>query len=688
MKQYYSVKSKAMKTRYLLIIAVLFVYVVFSSSLAYSREVKSINESWNFSFGLRAPRGFGPRGSQGGPGTVNLPHTWNSTDFMSEGGLRRGAGTYSKNLEIPEDYKGKRIFLRFDGAGSVANVFINSNYLGEHKGAYTAFTYEITDYVNYGGSNSVSVTCDNSETFDVAPQGGDFNMYGGLYRDAWLIVTDDDACISPLYFSSTGVFVSQLLASEKRAELRAEIFLSTKSDYKDCEVVFSILGKDNNIVFTQTFPYINESKVVCNVGIDNPHLWQGVKDPYLYKTETILKRKGREIDRIEENFGIRSYYVDSNKGFFLNGEHLKLRGVCRHQDWDSIASALTEKNHLADFAFFKEMGVNALRLAHYPQSQFMFREADKQGYIVWEEIPFVGGYINSKDFDDNLKLQLSELILQNYNHPSICFWGLFNEITGDFDPIVAQLNELAHKLDPYRMTVAATYQEGSFNFITDAIAMNKYFGWYYNKVEDFATYFDDWHTQNPKSKIGVSEYGGGANTNQHVDQFVPEDDPRPSSRGPWHPEEKQTAIHINTLKMITERDYIWGSFVWNMFDFGSNRQNAGGLPHLNDKGLITFDRKFRKDAFYLYKANWNKSEKTTHLCSKNYTERKENLTDIVAFTTAPSAKLIINGKQVGKMETDKFATVIWRNIKLSPGKNHVEIITSDGNDFADWTVKN
>jgi beta-galactosidase len=677
-----------MKTNYLLIISVLFVFVVFPSSKTYSREVKSINENWNFSFGMQTARGLGRGGSQSGQGTVNLPHTWNSTDFMSEGGLRRGAGTYSKNLEIPADYKGKRIFLRFDGAGSVATVFINSNYLGEHKGAYTAFTYEITDYVNYGGSNNVRVICDNSQRFDVAPQGGDFNMYGGLYRDAWLIVTDDDACISPLYFSSTGVFVSQLLASEKRAELRAEIFLSTKSDYKDCEVVFSVLGKDNNIVFTQTFPYINESKVVCNVGIDNPHLWQGVKDPYLYKTETILKRKGREIDRIEENFGIRSYYVDSNKGFFLNGEHLKLRGVCRHQDWDSLASALTEKNHLADFAFFKEMGVNALRLAHYPQSQFMFREADKQGYIVWEEIPFVGGYINSKDFDDNLKLQLSELILQNYNHPSICFWGLFNEITGDFDPIVSQLNELAHKLDPYRMTVAATYQEGSFNFITDAIAMNKYFGWYYNKVEDFATYFDDWHTQNPKSKIGVSEYGGGANINQHVDQFVPEDDPRPSSRGPWHPEEKQTAIHINTLKMITERDYIWGSFVWNMFDFGSNRQNAGGLPHLNDKGLITYDRKFRKDAFYLYKANWNKSEKTTHLCSKNYTERKENLTDIVAFTTAPSAKLIINGKQVGKMETDKFATVIWRNIKLSPGKNHVEIITSDGNDFADWTVKN
>jgi len=653
----------------------------------FSREVKSINKGWRFSNGIQGGMGFGRGGSQDASGTVDLPHTWNSVDFMSDAGYRRGYGSYSRDLEIPESYKGKRLFLRFEGAGSVASVLINSNFLAEHRGGYTAFTYEITNYVNYGGRNSINVVCDNSQRFDLAPQGGDFNMYGGLYRDAWLIVTDDDACISPVYYSSTGVFISQLLVSEKRAELRAEIILSTRSDYKNCEVVFSILDKDNKAIFNQSIPYINIDKVVCNVGIDNPHLWRGVKDPYLYKAVTVLKRNGKEIDRVEENIGIRSYYVDPNKGFFLNGEHLKLRGVCRHQDWDSLASALTEKNHLIDFDFFTEMGVNALRLAHYPQAQLMFAEADRRGFIVWEEIPFVGGYINSKAFDDNLKLQLSELILQNYNHPAICFWGLFNEIRGDFDGILAQLNELSHKLDPYRMTTAATYQEGSFNFITDAIAMNKYFGWYYNKVEDFATYFDDWHAKNPNSKIGVSEYGGGANINQHIDQFVPEDDPRPSSRGPWHPEEKQTAIHMSTLKMITDRDYLWGSFVWNMFDFGSNSQRAGELPHLNDKGLVTFDRKFRKDAFYLYKANWNKNEKTTHLCSKNYTDRKENVTDIVAFTTAPSAKLLINGKQVGKMQTDKFSTVIWKGVKLNQGKNHVEIITPDGSDSADWIVK-
>jgi len=512
-------------------------------------------------------------------------------------------------------------------------------------------------------------------------------MYGGLYRDAWLIVADDDACISPLYYGSSGVFIHQLMVSDKRAELRAEIYLSTKSDYKNCAVEFTILDADNNVISKQNNPYINNDKAICDVGIDNPHLWNGVEDPYLYKIVTVLKRNGKEIDRVEENTGFRTFYVDPDKGFFLNGKHLKLRGVCRHQDWAGIASALTKENHLVDYSFFEEMGVNALRLAHYPQAHFMFQEADRQGYIVWEEIPFVGGYVRSKAFEDNLKLQLKELIMQNYNHPSICFWGLFNEIRGDFDAITAELNELAHRLDPSRLTVAASYQEGTFNFITDAIAMNKYFGWYYDKFEDFGTYYDTWHAEHPFSKVGLSEYGAGASITQHVSQFVPEENPRPSSRGPWHPEEKQTAYHISHIKMIAERDFIWGTYIWNMFDFGSNHRHEGNTPHINDKGLVTYDRKHRKDAFYLYKANWNKDEKTTHLCSKNFTDRKEDVTDVVVFTTAPSAKLFINGKQIGKKNTDDFATVIWKNVKLNQGQNHVEIKTSDGNDSADWNVE-
>jgi beta-galactosidase len=675
-------KKSSLKTILILCFIVLF-FVPYSDA----REVISINKNWNFNVGVQLPRGLGWGSGRSSADTVNLPHTWNSADFMSENGFYRGYGSYSRVLEIPKEYKGKRLFLKFEGAGSVANVFVNSNHVGEHSGAYNAFTYEITDVVNYGEKNNIGVICDNSQRFDLAPQGGDFNMYGGLYRDAWLIVTEDDACISPLYYGSGGVLIHQLYASEKRAGLRVEIHLSTKSDYENCAIEFKVLDAAENVISSQVDSVLENDGAVVNVDIDNPHLWNGIKDPYLYKTITVLTRNGKEIDRIEEYFGVRYFYVDADKGFFLNGEHLKLRGVSRHQDWAGVASALTKENHLADFSFFDEIGANSLRLAHYPQAHFMFEEADRRGYVVWEEIPFVGGYINSKAFDDNLKLQLKELIIQNYNHPSICFWGLFNEIRGDFNAITVELNEMAHSLDPSRLTVAASYQEGTFNFITDAIAMNKYFGWYYDKVEDFETYFDKWHADHPNTKIGLSEYGAGGSLTQHVSQFIPENNPRPSSRGPWHPEEKQTAIHISHIKMIDKRDFIWGSFVWNLFDFGSNFRQEGNTPHINDKGLVSFDRKQRKDAFYLYKANWNKNEKTTHLCSKNFTDRKEDITDIVVFTTAQSAKLFINGKQIGKMNTDDYATAIWKNVKLNPGKNLVEIKTDDGNDSAEWTVK-
>lgn len=676
-----------MKKNVILNFLVFSLFVFSFTTMTFARDVISINKNWNFTAGISTPRGLGWGFSQETSNTVNLPHTWNSVDFMAEGGYRRGYGTYSKKLEIPKEYKGKRLFLKFDGAGSVADIFVNTNHIGTHKGAYNAFTYEITDFVNYGGNNTVNVICNNSRQLDVAPQGGDFNMYGGLYRDAWLIVSDDEACISPLYYSSSGVLINQLQVNEKRAELRAEIYLSTKSDYKNCAIEFSVLDAGDKVVSYQTDSILINNKVVCNVGINNPHLWNGVDDPYLYKTLTILKKNGKEIDRVEEKIGLRYFHLDADNGFFLNGKHLKLRGVCRHQDWDSIASALTEKNHLIDYSFFEEIGVNALRLAHYPQAKFMFQEADRKGYVVWEEIPFVGEYVNSKAFDDNLKFQLTEMIIQNYNHPSICFWGLFNEIHKGHDKVTAELNELAHQLDPSRLTVCANDEEGSFNYITDGVAWNKYFGWYYDQFEDFGPFFDELHRKYPNSKIGVSEYGAGASINQHVGQFVQEENPRPSARGPWHPEEKQTYYHISHIKMIAERDFIWGTYIWNLFDFGSNFRKEGDTHHVNDKGLVSYDRKHRKDTFYLYKANWNKGEKTTHLCSKGYTERKEDVTDIIVFTTAPTAKLLINGKQVGTMKTDPYATVIWKNVKLASGKNRVEIITPDGNDFAEWTVK-
>ena len=650
-----------------------------------AREVVSINGGWFFSKSISTGGAvdqfarFGRRGD-----IVDLPHTWNSSDFMSPDGYYRGYGSYNRLLAVPASYAGKRLFLKFEGAGSQADVFINGRGVGSHKGAYNSFTFEITPYVHPGDSCSVSVVCDNSQRLDIAPQGGDFNQYGGLYRDAWLIVTED-ACITPLYYGSTGVLISQTRVDERLASIRADIHLSSLSGYEGCEIDFSVLDASGSKVVDRPGVLVHGDRATVVADIANPHLWNGRQDPYLYKTVTVLKRDGKEIDRVEEEIGLRYFSVDPEKGFFLNGKHLKLHGVCRHQDWADIAVALTEQHHLADFDFFDEMGVDALRLAHYPQAKRMFQEADRRGYVVWEEIPFVGGYVESEGFHENLRLQLKEMIIQNYNHPSICFWGIFNEIHGSFDAIVDELNALAHEVDPFRMTVSATDQEGSYNLITDGIGWNKYYGWYTDSVADFGPFMDDWHARYPQSLLVISEYGGGASVQHHVAKYD-HDEKAAGFADPFHPEERQVWIHRHDWKAIAERDYVWGSFVWNMFDFASSIRREGDTRGQNDKGLVTRDRQTRKDAFYFYKANWNKSVNTVHLCSKRYVERAENLTDVIVFTTAPSAKLYVNGKLVGNQKTDGYATILWKDVALADGANEVVVKTAHGDDSVVWSV--
>lgn len=651
-----------------------------------ARRVSSLNDNWQFKKGTMHVRGVFPDVTVPAPDTtVNLPHTWNQVDFMSNEAYYRGEGAYIKDLYVPASWKGKRVFVTFEGVGMEAWVEVNWKAVATHRGAYNAFTVDLTDHILYGQKNVITVTCSNRASQEIAPTGGDFNMYGGIYRDVWLTVTEEDTCINPLYYGSNGIFVNQKYLSDERASLCTEILLSTKSGYQDCDVELSVLDAEGKEVAHKVNPIINNDKATVNFAIDRPHRWNGMKDPYLYTLVVSLRRAGKEIDRVEDHFGLRDFYIDSDKGFFLNGEHLKLRGVSRHQDWAVIASALTRENHLKDLDIIQEMGANALRLAHYPQAHFMFEEADRRGFVVWEEIPFVGSYVSLPQFDENLRTQLREMILQNYNHPSICFWGLFNEIVGDFDSILADLNDIAHQLDPMRLTVAATYREGSFNFITDAIGWNKYFGWYIPKIDNFARFFDEWHAKNPDALISVSEYGAGASFNQHVARWrEPE---RMNTRAPFHPQEMQTESHIRHIRMIAERDFLWGTYLWNMFDFASSIRAEGDTRNLNDKGLVSQDRTRRKDAYYAYKANWNKEEKTVWLCSKGFTQRDEDLTDIIVFTTAPSVKLFVNGKLAGTQKTDAYATVRWEDFQLQKGENHIEVRTAHGNDSAVWFVK-
>lgn len=669
-------------TKYLLIA----IATAFTSLYSVARDVLPLNSDWQYKKGPAQVWGVYPDIHIPQPDTiVNLPNTFNQADFMADEGYFRGEGSYTKVLDVPESWRGKRIFVKFEGVASVADIQVNYQMVAQHKGAYNAFAVELTDHLDYGKKNYLSVTCDNSHRSDVATLSGDFNILGGIYRDVWLEVTDD-ACISPLYYGSEGVLLHQLRVSEQHADLQAEVHLSTLTDYKDCSVKVSLLDAAGKIVVSKISQQIYNDCATINLSVEKPHLWDGMNDPYLYTIVTTLSRNGKEIDRVEEKTGLRYFWVDADKGLFLNGKHLKLRGVSRHQDWEGYASALTKEQHDTDLDIIQEMGVNALRLAHYPQAHYMFEEADRRGMLVWEEIPFVSNY--AKDvLDDNLRLQLREMVIQNYNHPSIFCWGIFNEVPGGHEPIAAELNDIAHQLDPSRLTTAATCFEGPFNFLTDLMGWNKYFGWYEGHIADFASFFDNWHAKYPDVKLCISEYGAGAAFSQHVGQFVEEDNVSASARGRWHPMEKQTASHREHLQMITEREYLWGSYVWNMFDFASAMRREGDTNNLNDKGLVSHDRQRRKDSFYLYKANWNKHDKTVHLCSKDYTQRKEDVTDIIVFTTAPSAKLYLNGKFVGQKKTDAYATVEWKDIKLQKGENKVEIRTPQGNDLAIWNVE-
>lgn len=665
--------------------SVLLTILTVFSFVAEAREITSWNDGWQFRKGPITvwgvyPNAYFPKDDP----EVTLPHTYNAKDFLSDDGYYRGEASYTKAFTVPESWRGKRVFLKFEGVSSIADILVNFMYLTQHKGAYNAFTVELTDRLVYGQKNYVSVTCDNAHHYDVAPQAGDFNVLGGIYRDVWLEVTDD-ACISPLYYGSDGVLIHQNRVSEQHADLMAEVHLSATSGYKGCEVEVALLNAKGDTVAVRRTSNINNDVVSLPFSVDHPHLWNGIADPYLYKVSTVLRRDGKEIDRVEDETGLRYFWVDKDKGFFLNGKHLKLRGVSRHQDWKQYATALTNKQHDTDLDIAQEMGVNSLRLAHYPQAHYMFTSSDRRGLLIWEEIPFVSNYSNGI-LDDNLRLQLREMIIQNYNHPSIFCWGIFNEVPGDHNAISSELNDIAHELDPSRLTTAATCFEGSFNFITDLMGWNKYFGWYEGHIADFGTFFDKWHKQHPDVRIGISEYGAGAAFSQHVSKFVEEDNPAKSARGRWHPMEKQTASHIAHIKMINERDYIWGSYVWNLFDFASANRREGDTNNVNDKGIVSYDRQTRKDAFYAYKANWNKSVPTVHLCSKNYTDRHENLTDVVVFTTAPSAKLYVNGKLVGQCKTDAYATAEWKNVKLQKGKNTIEVRTAQGKDSAEWNV--
>ncbi|MFS2771851.1 glycoside hydrolase family 2 TIM barrel-domain containing protein [Bacteroides ovatus] len=653
-------------------------FMLYGMSMFAQRQDILLNNDWNFRFSHQVQKGTGVR--------VDLPHTWNAQDALSgKIDYKRGIGNYEKNLFIRPEWKGKRLFIRFEGVNNIADVFINRRHIGEHRGGYGAFIFEITGKVEYGKENSILVRVNNGEQLDIMPLVGDFNFYGGIYRDVHLLITDE-TCISPLDYASPGVRLIQDSVSHRYAKVRAIVDLSNGSSGNQ-EVELNVRLLDGQRVVKEGTKNVNLSgnevmQQELTFEIDQPHLWNGRQDTFLYQAEVTLFRNGQMVDRVTQPLGLRFYRIDPDKGFFLNGKHLPLQGVCRHQDRSEVGNALRPQHHEEDVALMLEMGVNAVRLAHYPQATYFYDLMDKNGIIVWAEIPFVGpGGYNDKGFVDlpafraNGKEQLKELIRQHYNHPSICVWGLFNELTelGD-NPVeyIKKLNVLAHQEDTTRPTTSASNQMGDLNFITDAIAWNRYDGWYGGTPADLGKWLDRMHKDHPEICIAISEYGAGASIYHQQDSLV-----KTVPTSWWHPENWQTYYHIENWKTISSRPYVWGSFVWNMFDFGAAHRTEGDRPGINDKGLVTFDRKVRKDAFYFYKANWNREEPMLYLTGKRNTVRTQHLQTITAFTNLSGAELFVNGKSYGKAIPDSYAILEWKNVELEPGENEIKVVSTN-----------
>jgi beta-galactosidase len=527
------------------------------------------------------------------------------------------------------------------------------------------------------------------------PLCGDFNVYGGIHRPVSLLVTSKD-CISPLDYASSGVYLTPKILSDQAATVAVITKLSVKN-IAGLKVKTDILDADKNIVSSVTNNVANNKRCEQTINIKQPHLWNGKADPYLYTVNISLIRNGQVIDQVTQSLGFRTYRVDADKGFVLNGKYLDLHGVGFHEDVEGKASAVDSSDLNKDMELIKEIGATAVRLTHYPHGKYFYDLCDRNGLVVWSEIPFVGpggytgaGYLKSAALENQVRQVLTEMIRQNYNHPAICFWGLFNELKLDHDdpvPFLKQLNELAKKEDPNRLTTAATFLNGDqFNKVSDVIAWNKYYGWYDGEFKQIGSWADKTHHDYPQKRFAVSEYGAGGSPFKHA-----ENNDKPDADGRFHPEEWQTRYHEVNWQELSRRPFIWGKFVWALADFGSSIRTEGDVDGINDKGLVTYNREVKKDAFYFYKANWNK-EPMLYITDRRNTVRHQQATAVKVYSTRSNVKLMVNGVVVNGGKTDDFHTTVWHKVTLQKGKNKIEVSSViDGKllrDSCEWTLEN
>ena len=610
---------------------------------------------------------------------VTVPHTWNANYIPGTRSYNREMMVYRRDLEITPDMKDKRLFLYFEGVNSSATVLVNNKSVGSHKGGYTAFCMEVTDYAKQG-INKLEVWVTNAYNPEILPISGDFNIYGGIHRPCHLLVTEQD-CISPLFYASPGVFIHQDKVSEKQAQITVETMLSLRGKKQGLKVRTTIEDAKGNIISQNIEQNVTTENVKQPFVIEHPVLWNAKQNPHLYKVIVELLDNGKVIDRVEQRTGLRYFSVDADKGFFLNGKYLDLYGFCLHEEVEGKGSALSAEDHERDMELVKESGATSLRLVHYPHSESIYHLSDENGIVLWTEIPMVGpggydfcGFINTDGLKEHARQVLKELVYQKYNHPSICFWGIFNEIRTNYDnaePFARELHELYKEIDPSRLTTLASCDDPKFyHNCSDLMAWNKYIGWYgsRNAPETAGNFFDKAKAASDGKPVAISEYGGGANVEHHFS--MKENDVKPS--GQFHPEEGQTYIHEGNWSAFAQRPYMWAKYIWVFADFQSAIRNEGGKPGINDKGLVTYDRKIKKDAFYFYKANWS-TEPMIYITSRRFTKRPEASVQVKVYSNLRENTLYVNGKKIGKQKSDSLHRVVWQNVTLSKGENRIRV---------------
>ena len=592
---------------------------------------------------------------------VDLPHTWNNIDGQDGGNdYWRGTCTYKTRFAAPAfDAETQQVWLQFEGVNASAKVVLNGHEVMTHDGGYSTFRVDITALLNE--SNELTVDVDNSKNDRVYPQKADFTFYGGIYRDVTLIVVNKNH-IALGHLGGCGV---QITPTVNGANADIEIKTLTEGDG---EVEFSILDAAGSEVLTGKG---NDATVT----LENAHLWDGVRDPYLYTCAVRLVLNGKVQDEVRQRFGVRSFHVDPQKGFFLNGRHYPLHGVSRHQDRKALGNAITRKMHDEDMQLIKELGANTIRLAHYQHDQYFYDLCDEAGMVVWAEIPYISEHMpNGRE---NTISQMKELITQNYNHASIVCWGVSNEITistkdkRDMLDNHHVLNDLCHEMDKTRLTTLACYAMcGPFNpvaHITDLVSWNLYLGWYVPGLFLNDLWMEFFHLCYPNRPLGFSEYGAEGMPNLHSDH---------PHRGD-HTEEYQAIYHEYMLQCFARHNWMWATHVWNMYDFAADARDQGGEPGMNHKGLVTFDRKTKKDSFYIYKAWWS-DEPFVHICSKRYVDRTQNEIEVKVYSNQKNVSLYVNGEKLGEQEGEH---IFKFRVKLD-GETKVQAVAGDSIDDA------